>query len=506
MSGVVETEASRDARGTASADASVPDASVPDASELPVRTLQLFIGGEWTPGLRTRVVSDRWTGEPVAIVSEGAPEHAVAAVDAAAKALATAFPVPDRARVLAAAAANIQARAEDFAQAITAETGKPVTAARGEVGRGVETLSWAAEEAKRLPGETVRLDAIAAGAGTMAFTVPEARGVVAAITPFNFPLNLVLHKVAPALAAGCSVVLKPSDKAVVVAVLLVEAFADAGLPAGRLNLVSGPPASVVEPWLSDPRVAVVTFTGSSAVGWDLKRRSPEKLHVLELGSNTALVVTDSADAERAAADAATAALANSGQACVSLQRIYVTSGIAERFTAALAERFRQTPVGDPRDPATVVGPLITDSAASHLAATVEASVATGGRLLTGGTLDGGVLHPTLLADVAQGDPIVCEEAFGPVASVIVVGDLDEAIAAVNDSEYALNTAIHTSDLGEAMAFAERAEAGSVLVNMPPSFRADHMPYGGVKGSGQGTEGVRYAIHELLHEKLVVLKP
>ncbi|QEO15416.1 aldehyde dehydrogenase family protein [Agromyces intestinalis] len=477
-----------------------------DGAGHPLRRQSLFIDGDWVDGQGTREVRDRWTGEPIAIVSEGDPSLATAAVDAAARALLTAFPIPDRSRVLAAAAAEIAARAEEFAQAITAETGKPITAARGEVGRGVETLTWAAEEAKRLPGETVRLDAIASGAGTMAFTVPEPRGVVAAITPFNFPLNLVLHKVAPAIAAGCSVVLKPSDKAVVVAGLLAEAFEAAGLPAGRLNLVTGAPARVVEPWLADPRVAVVTFTGSSAVGWDLKRRSPEKLHVLELGSNTALVVTDSADVDRAAADAATAALANSGQACVSLQRIYVTPGIAARFTAALAERFGATPIGDPREESTVVGPLITDSAAERLAATIAASVAAGGRVLAGGSLEGGVLQPTLLADVPASDPIVCEEAFGPVASVIVVDDLDAAIAAVNDSDYALNTAIHTSNLGEAMAFAERAEAGSVLVNLPPSYRADHMPYGGVKGSGQGTEGVRYAIHELVREKLVVLKP
>ncbi|HWS50130.1 MAG TPA: aldehyde dehydrogenase family protein, partial [Microbacterium sp.] len=326
----------------------------------------LFIGGGWVPAPSTREVLDRWTGEPVGEVAVAGPADAVAAVDAAEASLSAAWPVPERARVLGAAAALIADRADLFAEAITAETGKPIGASRTEVGRALETLGWAAEEARRLPGETVALDAVPAGAGTMAFTVAEPRGVVAAITPFNFPLNLVLHKVAPALAAGNAVVLKPSDKAVLVAGQLVRAFEDAGLPPGRLNLVTGAPRDVVDPWLADPRVTVVTFTGSSSVGWGLKARSPEKLHVLELGSNTAMVVTEHADLERAAADALTAALSNSGQACVSLQRIYVTRGVAQRFSAALADRFASAPWGDPRRDDVMVGPMISSDATRDL--------------------------------------------------------------------------------------------------------------------------------------------
>jgi acyl-CoA reductase-like NAD-dependent aldehyde dehydrogenase len=452
-----------------------------------------------------RDIRNRWTGEVIGRAEQHTAADATAAVDAASAALAVPFEVPERAAVLARAAALIEAEAEAFAQAITTETGKPITAARGEVARAVETTRWAAEEARRLPGEAVQLDAVASGAGTIAVTVPEPRGVVAAITPFNFPINLVLHKVAPALAAGCAVVLKPSDKAVLAAQLLTGLFERAGLPAGRLVLVTGTPADVVEPWLADPRVAVVTFTGSSAVGWALKGRSPEKLHILELGSNTAMVVTDHADLERAAADATAAALTGSGQACVSLQRIYVTPGVAERFTTLLAGHFRAAAVGDPADEKTLVGPMITDAAASALHAKIEAAAAAGARVLVGGSLDGGVLQPTLVTDIDPEDPLVMEEAFGPVASIIEVADAAAATAAVNASHYALNTAIYTSDLAEALAFAKSAEAGSVLVNMPPSYRADHMPYGGVKGSGQGTEGVRYAIDELVHHKLVVLK-
>lgn len=467
---------------------------------------RLYIGGRWCDGARTREVHDRWTGDAFATVAVAAPDDARATVDAAEAAMRQSFPVSERSRVLAATARLVEERAEEFAQAITAETGKPIANARGEVARACETLRYAAEEARRLPGETVPLDAVPAGEGTFAMTVPEPRGIVAAITPFNFPLNLLLHKVAPAIAAGCAVVLKPSDSAVVVAGLVTRAFVDAGLPSGRLNLVTGRPTDTVDIWLADPRVKVVTFTGSSPVGWGIKARSPEKLHVLELGSNTAMVVTDDADLDRAADAAVLAALANAGQACISLQRLYVTPGVAGALLDRLQERFGAIAAGDPRDPETVVGPLITDRATRALHEAIRAAAAGGARILAGGDVVDGVLQPTLLAEVDPSDGLVCDEAFGPVLSVLVVEDVDAAIAAVNSSEYALNTAIYTSDLATALNFSRRVEAGSVLVNMPPSFRADHMPYGGVKGSGQGTEGVRYAIHELVHQKLVVLRP
>lgn len=467
----------------------------------------LYLDGAWVPGDGVQEVRDRWTGDVLGTVAVGGAVHARLAVDAAAGALARPFDVPARSRVLGAVARAVADRSEEFAQAIVAETGKPVTAARGEVGRAVETLTWAAEEAKRITGEVVALDAVEAGAGTLAFTVAQPRGVVAAVTPFNFPLNLVLHKVAPALAAGNAVVLKPSDKAVLVAGMLVAAFEEAGLPAGRLNLVTGPPADIVDAWIDDPRVAVLTFTGSSRVGWELKARSPRKLHVLELGSNTAMVVRADADLPRAAADAVTAALSNSGQACVSLQRVYVERAVSAEFVTELASRLGEVAYGDPRLETTMVGPLITDEAAARLAATIQAAVDDGARVLAGGTVSGdGVLAPTLLVDVDDKSRIVCDEAFGPVVSVIEVDSLDDALARVNASDYGLNTSVYTSDLASALRYAQTAEAGTVLVNMPPSFRADHMPYGGVKDSGQGTEGVRYAIEELLHHKLVVLKP
>jgi len=479
----------------------------------------LHIDGDWVETRAIRTTRDRWSGEPLGEVAIGSPAHAVRAVDAAAAALATSFPVAARSAVLAGAAERLAARAEEVAQLITAETGKPITASRTEAGRGVETLRASAEEARRLPGETVPLDAVPAGEGTFAFTIPTPMGVVAAITPFNFPLNLLLHKVGPALAAGCPVVLKPSDHAPLTAGLVVRLMQEAGLPDGWLNLVTGPPADIVDAWQRDDRVEVVTFTGSSAVGWSLKAAAPRKHHVLELGSNTALVVAADADLERAARAATDAALGNSGQACVSLQRVYVERAVAEPFLDALTALVVESPVGDPRRDDTVVGPLISEDARERLLGWIDEARDAGARVTAGGVVTAppsaagaadpdrasAVLSPTVLADVPGDSPLIREEAFGPVVSVVPVDSLDDALAAVNASRYALNTAIFTSGLSTAMRYAREAQAGSVLVNMPPSFRADHMPYGGVKDSGQGREGVKYAVAELVRQRLVVLK-
>jgi acyl-CoA reductase-like NAD-dependent aldehyde dehydrogenase len=451
-----------------------------------MRDQALFIDGEWRDTAEHRTILDKYSGETIGSVAVATVADATAAVDAAERALAVGWSIPDRARVLANTARLISEHADDLAESITAETGKPISASRAEVSRAVET--------------------VAIGAGTFAFTIPVARGIVAAITPFNFPLNLLLHKVGPALAAGCPVVVKPSDHAPLTAGLIVELFEQSGLPAGWLNLVTGPPEDIVGAWQSDPRVAVITFTGSSKVGWQLKAQSPKKHHVLELGSNTALVVAADADLDRAARAAADAALGNSGQTCVSLQRIYVEKAIASDFTSRLGELVGGAAFGDPRDPKTVVGPLISADATTRLTRWIDDALADGAQAIVGGALVDGMLPPTVLTNVPSASPLICEEAFGPVVSVIVVDDLAEAITHVNAADYGLNTAIYTSGLAAAMNYARLAEVGSVLVNMPPSFRADHMPYGGVKGSGQGREGVKYAIADLVQQKLVVLHP
>jgi acyl-CoA reductase-like NAD-dependent aldehyde dehydrogenase len=330
--------------------------------------------------------------------------------------------------------------------------------------------------------------------------------VVAAITPFNFPLNLVLHKVAPALAAGCAVVHKPSERTPLTAGLLAETLAEAGLPPGWYNLVTGKPAEIVGTWNDHPDVAVLTFTGSAEVGWQLKSASPRKRHILELGSNTAVVVAADADLARAVDAVVTGGFTFSGQTCISVQRVYVEEPVAEEFTARLAAAVEKLQIGDTRDPNTVVGPVISEQARERLVRWIEEAVDGGARIATGGTLEGACLRPTVLADVPATARVVCEEVFGPVASIRTVKSVSEGIEEVNSARFGLNTSIFTSDLASALQFAREAEAGSVLVNITPSFRADHMPYGGVKDSGQGREGVKYAIAELLDQRLVVLAP
>lgn len=436
----------------------------------------------------------------------GGATEARAAVDRAYAALDRGLPVDIRSAVLARAADLLGARTDELATLIRQETGKPVTAALTEVGRAVTTLRYASEEARRLPGERVPLEAAAAGAGLLAVTIPEARGVVAAVTPFNFPVNLVVHKVAPAVAAGCPVVLKPSEKAPLTSLRLAGLLAEAGLPEGWLEVVHGPPEPIVHTWCDDDRVAVLTFTGSASVGWDLKARSPRKVHVLELGSTSAMYVHRTADLDLARQDAIAAGFGNSGQACISLQRLYVDEAVADDFLTALSRDVAQVRVGgDPSDPDVVVGPLITDVAAERVAAWVDEARADGADVRAGGVRAGAVMEPTLVVGARPESRLMQEEVFGPVISAVVVGGADEAMRQVNDSRFGLNSSVYTNDIGVAMRFARSVRSGTVLVNMPPSFRADHMPYGGVGDSGQGREGVRYTVAEMVEMKLVVLK-
>ncbi|HKT58166.1 MAG TPA: aldehyde dehydrogenase family protein [Microbacterium sp.] len=462
----------------------------------------LYIGGAWRDTSERFDVRDPATGLRVgtaAVASETDVRDAVAAAASAPRLTAA-----ERARILRQVARDVEANVDEFAALIRAECGKPISAARGEAARAVDTLLLAAEGARHLAGVQVPLDAVAVGEGLTGFTIRDPRGIVGAITPFNFPLNLVCHKIAPALAAGCPVVLKPSERTPLTAARLVRSFEAAGLPAGLLNLVTGDPTLIVGMLASDDRVEVLSFTGSAAVGWELKARSPRKHHVLELGSNTAMVVMGSADIGKAVAAAVTAGFSNSGQACVPLQRVYVDGAVFEEFTDRLAAAAAAVPTGDPDDPATVVGPLITRAAASRIHSWITAAVTRGGAVRAGGGIEGNLLQPTVVADPPADSELVCEEAFGPVISVTPVDGLDDALAHVNASRFGLNTSIFTSDIGEALTYARQAQAGTVLVNVAPSFRADNMPYGGVKDSGQGREGVPSAIEDLTVPRLVVL--
>ena len=471
-----------------------------------MREQNLFINGAWVPGVDTFEVRDPFDASLVGTVAVASADQAAEAVAAAKAAMLTGWAPAQRAHLLLKTSQLVASRADTFAEVLRAEAGKPITAARAEVSRAANTLRIASEEARRLPSETVQFDEITPGVTPLGFTIPQPYGVVAAITPFNFPLNLMLHKVAPALAAGCAVVLKPSERTPLSAGLLAETMAEAGLPAGWLNIVTGRPETIVPIWNEHPDVAVITFTGSAEVGWQLKADSPRKRHVLELGSNTAMMVAADADLKRAVDAVVTGGYTFSGQACVSVQRVYVEEEVAEEFTALLAAAVDKLPIGDTRDPATVVGPMISQQARDRVVAWIDEAVQGGARLAAGGSLEGACLRPTVLADVPATARVVSEEVFGPVASIRTVKSVAEGIEEVNSARYGLNTAIFTSDLASALQFGREAEAGSVLVNITPSFRADQMPYGGVKDSGQGREGVKYAIAELLDQRLVVLAP
>jgi acyl-CoA reductase-like NAD-dependent aldehyde dehydrogenase len=471
-----------------------------------MREQSLLINGRWVSGVDTFEVRDPFDQSLVGTAAVASPEQAAEAVSAARGAMLLDWPAASRADVLLKGSQLVAERSADFAEVLRGEAGKPISAARAEVSRAVSTLRIAAEEARRLPSETVQFDEISPGVIPLGFTIPKPFGVVAAITPFNFPLNLVLHKVAPALAAGCAVVLKPSERTPLSAGFLAETLIEAGLPDGWLNIITGRPEEIVPIWNEHRDVAVITFTGSAEVGWKLKAASPRKRHVLELGSNTAMVVAADADLPRAVNAVAVGGYTFSGQACVSVQRVYVEEPIAAEFTALLAAAVEKLPVGDTKDPATVVGPVISRQARDRLVSWIEEAVHDGARIVTGGTFAGTCLRPTVLADVPATARVVCEEVFGPVASIRTVKSVTEGIDEVNSARYGLNTAIFTRDLAAALMFAREAEAGSVLVNITPSFRADHMPYGGVKDSGQGREGVKYAMAELLDQRLVVLAP
>lgn len=465
----------------------------------------LFINGSWRRSEGTFEVRSPWDGALLANVASATADDVRDAVQAAARHLASPLPADARAEILHRAHALLTDRREEFAETLVREAGKPIKAALGELDRALLTLRWSAEEAVRPPTETVPIDAVASGKGAWGFTIAEPVGVVAAITPFNFPVNLVLHKIAPAIAAGCPVVLKPSERTPLSAGLLVQLLADAGLPAGYLNLITGDPRMIVPTLTSSSEVSVVTFTGSSQVGWGLKAAAPRKQHVLELGSNTAMLVMPTAKVEQAVDAAVASGFGFSGQACVALQRLLVHEEAYDEVLAALVDKVRGLVVGAPEDANTDVGPVISAEAADRLEDWIKQAVSGGASLLTGGGRDGNLLEPTLIADVPDDSPLSCEEAFGPVAVVGRVRSLEEGIEKVNSSRFGLNSAIWTERLDEARLYASRVEAGTVLVNMPPAYRSDHMPYGGVKESGHGREGVRYTVESLTHQKLVILR-
>jgi acyl-CoA reductase-like NAD-dependent aldehyde dehydrogenase len=468
-----------------------------------VRTRGLFLAGEWVETGEWDEVRSPYSGELVGTVARGTAEHARAAVDAAERAFRTPIPQHERAAILNRVGDILRERREEFARLMSAEAGKPIKAARGEAARSVETYTAAADAARSLAGEVVPMDASPAGEGKLAFTLRLPVGIVGAISPFNFPLNLVAHKLAPALAAGCPVVLKPAPATPLTALLLAEAISEAGLPAGWLSVVCGPAQEIGDVLVDDPRVKALTFTGSGPVGWDLRRRASRKRVALELGNSTPMIVAADADLERAATAAATYAFAFAGQACISLQRVFVHRDVRDEFVRLLLPQVEALVVGDPADERTDVGPVIDERSRNRILDWIAASE---GEVLTGGGLtEDGLIQPTVVASPRDDSELACAEVFGPVCTVQPYDEIDDAIARANGTPYGLQAGIFTGDLSLALRAARELEFGGVVVNDAPSIRVDHMPYGGIKASGNTREGPRYAVRELTEERLVIVQ-
>jgi acyl-CoA reductase-like NAD-dependent aldehyde dehydrogenase len=462
----------------------------------------LLVGGERVETGEWLEVRSPYSGDVVARVAKGGGAEARRALDAAAAAFAEPLPAHERARILDRVAQLLAERREEAAQIICAEAGKPIKTARVEAERAVSTFTFAAVEARKLAGEVVPMDASPAGAGKLGLTLRFPIGVVGAISPFNFPLNLVAHKVAPALAAGCPVVLKPASTTPLSALFIAGLEEAAGLPPGWLNVIAGSAAAIGDELVADERVKLITFTGSGEVGWGLAERAARKRVKLELGNATPAIVCADAPAG-AAAKLAANGFSFAGQSCISVQRVFVLADAWDAFVPEFVETVEGLVVGDPADEATDVGPLISGGDRDRVLEWIGES---SGEVLAGGTAtDDGLVRPTVIAGPAGSDKVQCEEVFGPVVTLTRVSSLDEAIEGANATRYGLQAAIFSADIRTCLDAAQRLEFGGVTVNEAPTFRADQMPYGGVKASGNTKEGPAWSVREMTEERLVVLQ-
>lgn len=465
-----------------------------------------WIAGRAEQSGQTLPVYHPYDGDQIATVcvpSADQVERAVAAAVEVTQQLRT-TPAHVRAAALDHVSRGLAERAEEIAEMITAENGKPLRWANVEVSRASSTFRFAAEEARRFTGELQRLDTDRGAEGRLAVVRRVPRGPVLGIAPFNFPLNLVAHKVAPAIAAGAPIIVKPAPRTPLSALLLGELLAETDLPAGAFSvLVLGNEDTAA--LVRDPRLPIVSFTGSGPVGWSLMDAAPRKQYVLELGGNGAAVVcADWPDLDFAASRIATFGNYQAGQSCIAVQRVIVDRAVADAFVPKLLDAVNALRTGDPHDPDVEVGPLVDEAAAERVSAWVEEAVAAGAKLLAGGKRDRATVEPTVLSDVPFDAKVWTEEVFGPVLALSVVDGVDEAFAQVNDSVYGLQAGVFTRDVQ--VAFRARAEldVGGVIVGDVPSFRADQMPYGGTKGSGIGREGIRSAMADLTEERVMVL--
>ena len=471
----------------------------------PVRTQAFYLQGKWVEEGTPVEIRSPYDGSPLATVMQATADHAERAIQSAVQAFGSTRRLPafERQRVLRSIAQYISAHKEEFARTMAQEAGKPIKAARTEVERAVFTFTIAAEETTRIPGEYLSLDWQQFTSGRWGIVRRFPLGPIAGITPFNFPLNLVAHKVAPAIAAGCPIILKPAPQTPLTSFLLAEAVEQAGLPDGAFNVLplSNEDAGLL---VTDDRIKMISFTGSAPVGWDIKRRAGKKKVVLELGGNAGVIVHSDTDLAWAADRCVTGGFSYAGQTCISVQRILVERPAFKKFTDLLLEGVSRLRVGDPMDESTDLGPLIRESDAIRAAQWVQEALQDGATLLCGGKRQGSILEPTVLTGTRPDMKVNCQEIFAPVVTIESYDDFSMALRRINESPYGLQAGVFTRDANRIFQAYDELEVGGVIAGDVPSFRIDHMPYGGVKDSGLGREGLRYAIEEMTEPKLLVM--
>jgi acyl-CoA reductase-like NAD-dependent aldehyde dehydrogenase len=470
-----------------------------------IRTQGFYLRGKWTEEGTPVEIRSPYDDTPLAQVFQGTREHAERAIQAAVVAFGTTrkLPVFERQRVLRSIAQHIASRKEGFARTLAQEAGKPIRAARTEVERSIFTFTVAAEESARIAGEYLSLDWQQYTAGRWGIVRRFPLGPIAGITPFNFPLNLVAHKVAPAIASGCPIILKPAPQTPLTSLLLAEAVEQAGLPDGAFNVLplSNEDAGLL---VTDDRIRLISFTGSARVGWDIKRRAGKKKVVLELGGNGGVIVHSDADIALAAERCVAGGFGYAGQTCISVQRILVERSAYGKFRDLFLSGVSRLKVGDPMDESTDVGPLIRESDAVRASEWVQEAIEEGATLLCGGKRHGAIFEPTVLTGTRPDMKVNFEEIFAPVVTVEAYDDFSQALRQINESTYGLQAGLFTRDVSRIFQAYEELEVGGLIAGDVPSFRIDHMPYGGVKDSGMGREGLRYAIEEMTEPKLLVM--